>query len=210
MVTVLLCSCAEQETSNNLDTIPVEGIPPTSTIDNSPYGIARFNLITVLPFQPASGWINVDSVQPYGVVVSHAVVGLLFPQGFEIPSEVSVKAIAKQGIDSATDAIWYHMEVKSNDGPDNQDIWMVLYNDTAAIAAHCFATRGVGYGYAKMDSEKAFREVFVDAMEKTVVTTKSVAIRNGQFIISDEESTTFGIGNEAYPKSQAFIDEYFR
>jgi hypothetical protein len=67
----------------------------------------------------------------------------------------------------------------------------VLYTTAGPVAQYCPATKGVGYGYAKIDSPTSFRQVFIDKGEKTIVTTKKVTIGNGRFVVSDEQSSTF-------------------
>jgi len=211
MFTLVMISCGEPQTTVCQDSVSVQMDPAQDSMDNSPYGIARLNLLTILPTWYAPASIDVDTIQDYNIIVSHAVVTMLFPEGFDVPSNVQVTAIAQQDIDAVNDAIWYHMTVKSNDGPDNQDVWMVLYNDTAGpTAAHCFATKGVGSGQAKMDSKTSFREVFVNGTEEVIVTTKTVTIENGKFIIHDEQTKTFPKESDVHSASKEYIREFFK
>lgn len=208
---MLLQACSDDNAHVQQDSTPQNPVFTGTPSDNTPFGVAHNHLVNTLQPIVIPDWIHVDSARNYKVAVSHEEALLLFPAGFGIPEEVAVSAFAKQDIDSVTSAIWYYMEVASADGSGGKDIWMVLYNDTAgATASHCFSTKGVGLGYAKIDSPTSFREVLVDGTEKKSVTTKTVTIANGKFVVSNEKTSTFSPSAADQSASLALINTFFQ
>jgi hypothetical protein len=211
LVAFVFSGCSNAPGNKSTDTIPA-GVPAESVSTvQTPFQLVYARTSASVDTLAYPAWITVDSIFNYKVAVTHEDAALLFPKGFEIPNEVSLNAFGKSQIDSTTHGIWYSMELHTGDGPPNMDIWMVLYNDTAgAVAAHCFATRGVGSGFAKSDSVNVFREVLVKIDDKTVVTTKMVRIKNAHFVIEEEKTSTFGPQIQEQAKSKAYIENFLK
>ncbi|HTF03206.1 MAG TPA: hypothetical protein VK826_04240 [Bacteroidia bacterium] len=206
----VLGSCSSSENRGDT-TVPPSDVVQSTASDTNRFALVRAKIQMSVGPLTIPGWIAFDSIQNPKVPVTAADAALLFPKDFGIPSEVSVFAFAKQEIDSVTDGIWFYMELNSDDGPPNKDMWLVLYNkNSVPTAAHCFATSGVGFAYAKMDSASSFREILIEEMEKINVTTSTVTIVKGAFVKDNETHKTFGSDRASYDASRKYVDDFFK
>lgn len=186
LIAFVFCSCGSDVQEAEKDSTSSAQTTADTNSGPMPYEKVHGNLTTLLPKLTIPDWIDVDSIRSYSIEVAHADVATLFPAGFGVPDDVFVTAFATHTVDSSTHAIWYRMQLQ---GSDNKDIWVVLYDNAGPVAQYCPATKGVGYGYAKIDSPASFRQVFIENGGKTAVTTKVVTMSNGHFAVSNEQTS---------------------
>jgi hypothetical protein len=202
----MFSSCGMQDPKENRD--PDTALEQSITLP-SDQNVNEYALLhTKLQPLRLPDWIDVDSVRHAMVEITPQQLGLLFPPDFGIPGDVRVHAFATLQTDSATNAICYRMQ---KEGTANKDIWVVLYDHIGKpVAIHCPATKGEDHGYAKIVAADSMREVFIDKGEKTIVRTKTVVMRNGRFVTSDEVTTTFGPGNDTDAKVQTLLENFWK
>ncbi len=206
-ILMLLASCGTEVVQDNSDSVVVDSVMTSVTHTPAEIPAIYTDLKAQLAKLTFPKWIHTDSAFGSNIALSHEDAMKLFPPAFGIPDEVNVYAIAQHEVEPFVHALWFRMEVQ---GSENKDIWIVLYNKDAPSVAHLAATKGVGLGYAKIDSPTFMREVFIDKGDKTMVTTKTVAIGKGNFGISDEQTSTFGPDNQADDKAKDVADKFFQ
>lgn len=198
---LLFSSCGSGDSTTGADSVQTHDSTAQTAAEQPEYKEVHGGMMLLLPDMKIPGWINVDSVPEYNLNVKHEEVAVLFPSGFGVPEEVDVYAFAKHDVDATIHAIWYKMQVQ---GSENKDIWMVLYDTNGPLAAHCAATKGVGYQSGRIDAVNSLREVFIDQSTENNVTAKVIAIENGKFVTKSESTSTMPAGT-----TSAF-DQYFK
>lgn len=197
---LLFSSCGSGDSATNTDSAQSHETAAQSGTEQPKYKEVHGGMMLLLPEMKIPSWINVDSIPEYNLNVKHEEVAALFPSGFGVPEEVDVYAFAKHTVDASVHAIWYKMQVQ---GSQNKDIWIVLYDDNGPLAAHCAATKGVGYQSGRIETATALREVFVDQSAGNIATAKVIAIENGKFVTKAETASA------VVPGTDAAFDQFF-
>lgn len=214
LIVVVTLSCGHHEIQVNKNEDSVHNADSLAALDTNAVEGSYDRLTARLPSIDVPSFVHIDSIGKYPMylVSIEQCRGALFPEDFEIPYQTSIRAFAQMKIDDACTGIWYFIKTDpplEEEWPDGEDVLLVLYaKDHRATAGHYFATRGYMSGHSRICAPDSIREVNMEQMEEVKVTTRTVRIKDGDFVIKNETETNFGIGDTAYPASQVLIKSY--